>query len=112
MQKAAVRDYHAMAASTATYEDFIAKLNALSDMGERMSFAYSMMLRACRKAGIQLKTSDTPREACEKIRRFDIQESEELTEAFELVKYAEQDLGSRTPEAIRTMCAIVKKYMF
>ena len=112
LQKAAVRDYTAMASSSASYEDFLTRLNGLSDMGEKMSFAYSMMLRACRKAGIQLKTSDTPREACEKIRRFDIEEAQELTEVFELVKYAEQDMGDRTPEAIRSMCAVIKKYMF
>ncbi len=112
LQKAAIRDYNAMAASSSSYDDFINRLNNLPDMGAKMSFAYSMMLRACRKAGIQLKTSDTPREACEKIRRFDIEESEELTEVFELVKYACQDLGDRTPEAIRSMCAVVKKYMF
>ncbi len=112
LQDAAIRDYHAMAERAQTYEDFLARLNALPTMDEKMSFAYSMMLRACRKAGIQLKTSDTPRQACEKLRRFDIADSEELTAAFELVKYAEQDLGERTAEAIQAMCAVVKKYMF
>ena len=101
-----------MAERAQTYEDFLARLNALATMDEKMSFAYSMMLRACRKAGIQLKTSDTPRQACEKLRRFDIPDSEELTAAFELVKYAEQDLGERTADAVRAMCAVVKKYMF
>jgi len=112
LQKAAIRDYNAMAASSSSYDDFINRLNNLPDMGAKMSFAYSMMLRACRRAGIQLKTSDTPRQACEKLRRFDIPDSEELTAAFELVKYAEQDLGERTADAVRAMCAVVKKYMF
>jgi len=101
-----------MADRSRSYEDFLSQLNSLPAMEEKMSFAYSVMLRACRKAGIQLKTSDTPREACEKLRRFDISDAEELTEAFELVKYAEQNLGERAADAVRAMCAVVKKYLF
>lgn len=112
LQDAAVRDYHAMADKSNTYEAFLSRLNALPTMEEKLGFAYAMMLRACRQAGIPLKTSDTPREAYEKLMHYEVSDAEELTDAFELVKYAEQDLGERTPAAIRSICAVVKKYMY
>jgi len=112
LQDASIRDYHAMADKSNTYEAFLSRLNALPTMEEKLGFAYAMMLRACRQAGIPLKTSDTPREAYEKLMHYDVSDAEELTDAFELVKYAEQDLGERTPAAIRSICAVVKKYMY
>jgi hypothetical protein len=112
LQDASVRDYHAMAEKSRSYDAFLARLNALPTMEEKLGFAYAMMLRACRQAGIPLKTSDTPREAYEKLVQYDINDAQELTDAFELVKYAERELGERTPAAIRSICAVVKKYMY
>jgi len=111
IQRAAIRDYHAMAQNTDTYAYYASQLQKLPTMDEKIGYAYRMLIRVCRSRNIPIKTSDTPREAREKIHRAAAADVEEITEVLELMKYAEKDPGQRGVECIRAISEIVKKYL-
>ncbi len=112
LQDAAIRAYSAVAGREDSYAAFLSRLNALATTEEKMSFAYRTMLRVYRGLHVPLRTSDTPREAAEKIRRSAVTDIDGITEALELVMYAEQDVGARGSDAIAAMCAVIKKHMY
>ncbi len=111
IQKAAVREYEEMAAQTRTYERFLEQLHTLRDTDARMGYAYMMLIRVCRQQNVPLKTSDTPREVQEKLRRAGVADLREITGVLELVKYAQLDMGQRGSETVEAICGIVKKYL-
>lgn len=111
IQRAAVREYVEMAEMTRTYGHFEEQLRALPDTDARMGYAYMMMIRVFRQQNVPLKTSDTPREVQEKLRRVGFTELSEITEVLELVKYAQRDPGERGAETVAAICGIVKRYL-
>ena len=111
LQDASIRDYAAMAERTRQYDDFLRTLRSLPGTEEQLTYAYLVMLRVLKRHNIPLRSSDTPRECCEKIRRSDLADVEGITDALEQLKYAEEDLRERGSDALRSVCFIVKKYL-
>ena len=112
LQNADIHEYHTAAANTASYREFIARLNSLSTTSEQIRFAYVTMMRSYRTRGFGNKLSETPREAKDKIKTKTAERSlDRVTDSIETIDYAERELPeSDSREIITSMCEIIEKH--
>lgn len=115
LQNAAIRNYSDMAEKTDSYKQFLSRLSRLPDAGEQVAYAYTVLVRMYREGSIPLKSADTPREIAWKVKNgtTDGMAIEEITAAFESIRYANKDVDTAKAQAVLTeMCSIIKRYLF
>lgn len=100
-----------------TYRDFQHQMAKLKTYDEKIGYAYKTLLQMYQKMNLKLKSSDTPRETKVKIQNgMQSPEIGDITEAIELVKYAELELdktdSAKAEQVLSTMCNTIKKYMY
>ncbi len=109
-----IRDYYKFAAETESYRDFLVKLDRMKSYDEQLCYSYSVLLRMYRKMNINLKSSDTPRQIKQKVRRaVTSDEIDKITADFERIRYSGEEIGETESSAVlKNICDAVKKYMF
>ena len=115
LQNAAILDYTEMAAKTDSYKQFLSRLSRLPDAGEQIAYAYTVLVRMYHEGSIPLKAADTPREIECKVKNgtTDGETIQDITAAFESVRYAGEDVDTaRAGAVLSDMCAIIKRYLF
>lgn len=114
LQNAAVKDFDELANQTDNYRAFMSRLSRLKSYDEQLCYAYAVLLKMYKKINISLKTSDTPREVEDKVRRsVTEQEISRITNDFERIRYAEEQVSDSEASAILTnICDVVKRYMY
>lgn len=114
LQNAAVKDFEDLANQTDTYRMFMSRLSRLKSYDEQLCYAYAVLLKMYKKINITLKTSDTPREVEAKVTRsVTEQEICRITDDFERIRYAEEEVSDAEASSILTnICDVVKRYMY
>ena len=115
LQNAKIREYNPNEASFKTYKDFQAKLSKCNTTNEKLTCAYLTLIYLYRKMNISIKTSDTPREIKEKVSKSVDNKTEinDMTQAIELIKYAEVEPDKYSAEkTLDSVCAIIKRYLY
>lgn len=114
LQNAAIQDYSDMAANTDTYKLFMLRLSRMKNYDEQLCYAYAVLLNMYKKININLKTSDTPRQVEDKVRRsLTAEKIQKITNDFEKIRYAEIEVSDAEASAILTnICDEVKRYMY
>lgn len=114
IQNAAIRDFNDLAENTDSYRLFMQRLSRLKDYNEQLCYAYAVLRKMYKKTNINIKHSDTPREAEEKVRRsVTAEEITKITADFERIQYAEEKVSDSEASAILSgICEVVKRYMY
>lgn len=114
LQNAAVRDYRNLAEQTDTYKLFMLRLGRLKSYDEQLCYAYAVLLKMYKKINISLKSSDTPREVEDKVRRsLTPEEIRKITDDFERIRYAEEEVSDiEATSILNNICAVIKRYMY
>ena len=109
-----VKDYYRYAAETESYNDFLIKLDRMESYDEQLCYSYSVLLRMYRKMNVNLKSSDTPRQAEGKVRcALTADEIEKITADFERIRYSGEEIATyEAADVLKNICKAVKKYMF
>lgn len=95
------------------YRDFKRRIERCADNGERLCYAYSVLVGVWRKCGYGILYSDTPREILEKLGEDTSEEvdAEKLTRIYELIRYADQRADDgETGILLGTVCDCIRKY--
>lgn len=114
LQNASIGDYRELADQTDTYRLFMLRLGRLKSYNEQLCYAYAVLLKMYKKININLKSSDTPREVESKVRRaLTPEEIRKITDDFERIRYAEEEVPDAEATAIlNNICAVIKRYMY
>lgn len=114
LQNASIRDYRNLAEQTDTYKLFMLRLGRLKSYDEQLCYAYAVLLKMYKKINISLKTSDTPREVENKVRRsLTPEEIRKITDDFERIRYAEEEVSDiEATSILNNICAVIKRYMY
>jgi len=96
-----------------TYRDFAVGLAAQKNDIEKLSYSYQVMIGLLANLNPSLRTADTPRELCEKIRAtMSFSQIGDITDLIEEVKYAEKHPNDATlKKTIAAVCAVVEKQL-
>ncbi len=112
-QRAVINPYVKKAEATKTYRDFVIKLNGFKYDDEKLQFAYTTLITQLYRAGKFIKRSDTPHQIAQKLGSDpNYRGIDGITEAFELVAYADRDLSpDRTDRALATLCGLLRRHL-
>lgn len=117
IQDAHIVEYSKTGSKTRTYKDFLHNMSRMKSYDEKIGYAYKTLIRMYQKMNLKIKDSDTPRQIRQKI-ELGVQTTEigDITEAIELVKYAELELDktdkAKSERVLEIICGIIKKYMY
>lgn len=92
------------------YKSFCDKLESIEDDNEKIIYSYVTLIEVSRVGVNKLKISDTPREIAKKLKRDSKYNGiEKITEAFEIVEYANEKLDPHSARfCIDTMQNIIR----
>ncbi len=112
-QRAVINPYVKKAEATRSYRDFVIKLNGFKYSDEKVQFAYTTLVTQLYRAGKYIKKADTPRQIAHKLKSDpNYQGIDGITEAFEIVAYADRDLTSdRAEQALSTLCGLLRRHL-
>ena len=93
-----------------TYKSFCDKLESIDNDSEKIIYSYVTLIEVSRVGSNKLKASDTPREIAKKLKRDSKYNGiEKITEAFEIIEYANEDIDPHSARfCIDTMQNIIR----